>query len=220
MEEAEVRCAAYLTSPHCGEERFVAAGGRRSPFSGLGFCSMNHVGSAPNCGARFEERSLALEDGTDQVTFELARAGVSALASDELPFFDAMCREYERDPEHALTPKQRDDPLGFGVGEVAVLITPIALRVAREVLESLATPAAEASKRGLARLGDSVRRLIRRLRGKAAKPTRPRPAQLTEAQLARVRRVAQSSAEASGLPSDRASLLANAVVGRLVLSAP
>jgi hypothetical protein len=164
-----------------------------------------------------------LDDGTDQVTFELARAGVAALASDELPLFDAMCQEYERDPKRALTSKQRDDSLGFGVGEVAVLITPIALKVAQEVLESLAVPAAEISKRGLARLGDSIRRLIGRLQGKAARPTRPkvaRPAQLTEAQLARVRRVAQSSAEASGLPSDRASLLANAVVGRLVMSAP
>jgi hypothetical protein len=78
-------------------------------------------------------RRFDMDVGADDLEADLAKAGVARVAANELPFFDVMRDEYELNPRRALSSKGGDDPLGFGVGEIGVLVTPIALKVAQQI---------------------------------------------------------------------------------------
>ena len=117
--------------------------------------------------------------------------------------------------------------LGFGVDAAAavVLVTPVALEVAKNVLGyvvgELQTAFKDEAKPMIQAL---VKRVLRRSPkpedDKAAAEPAAEPAaapQLTQAQLDELRKVALSTAERMGLREPKASVLADAIVGAMVL---
>lgn len=154
------------------------------------------------------------EEVPDAVVADLARQLVTRSAPQELPLFRATSEAYFADPEKTLERRrERDEMLGFGVEAAAILVTPIALDIAKQVALFLAAQFKEAAKKESGQaVGDFVRRLFNR---EEAKPEQGEPPPLTPDQLTEVRRIAFERARQLRLSEDRAGLLADAVVGSL-----
>lgn len=145
----------------------------------------------------------------------LARAAVERAAPEELPLFRATSEAYLRDPTALEQRGGKDELLGFGVEAAAVLVTPVALSVARDVLVFLGDQIRRvARKEGEA----AVDRIVDRAAGRdeeAAAPAPDRPAELTDEQLEQVRALALEKAKLLKLPDAKAALLADSLVGSL-----
>jgi hypothetical protein len=149
----------------------------------------------------------------------LARAAVERAAPEELPLFRATSEAYLRDP--AALERQRaggkDDMLGFGAEAAMVLVTPVALSVASDVLRFVG----EQIRRVARKEGEgAVDALVDRVAGRdeeaaAAAPAEPAPLELTDEQLEQVRAVALEKAKLLKLPDAKAELLADSLVGSL-----
>jgi hypothetical protein len=157
----------------------------------------------------------------DELVAALARRAVASAAPGELPLFRATSRAYFEDPASLLTARAgADDMLGFGPGEAALLLTPVALDVARRVVDFVldhvrATAEAEA---GAAVEGATARLLHRVGVGDGPEPAAqaaPEPPLLSPEQLREVRRVALEKARQMQLPEATADLLADSLVGGL-----
>ncbi len=170
----------------------------------------------------------------DALVVALARATVERAAPEELVIFPAASEAYldGQDPSK----KTRGDPmLGFGVESAVILLTPIALTVAKDVLAflrvQLKKQADEHADEGFDWL---VKKLLRR--GDDKKPGEPgadtapepgtevptvdagapaEPVELTDEQLEQVRQLAIEKAKQLKLPKDKAELLADSLVGSL-----
>jgi hypothetical protein len=156
------------------------------------------------------DRSVAAAIDGDLVA-QLARATVERAAPEELPLFRATSEAYLSDPASVGQAKQRDEMLGFGVEAAAMLITPVALQVARDVLgflnEQLRARAREHGE-------GAIDKLLARLVGKkddAAEPV----AELSDEQLEQVHARAYEQARTLKLSDERAKLLADSLVGSL-----
>jgi hypothetical protein len=163
---------------------------------------------------------LSAHDEQDLVA-ALARGAVASTAPEELPLFRRTSEAYFEDPSQVLaSPKSKDEALGFGVEAAVVLMTPAALAVATSVIQYLSNEVGGALKEEVGpRIKDLVEGLFRR--GEDAttghdtkKSEKPEPPELTQEQLDEVYRVANTVARRL-LPADRASTLADAIVGRL-----
>ena len=153
----------------------------------------------------------------DELARELAREVVAQVAPPELPIFNAASKAYFDNPDQALRQRSRDEMLGFGVESIA-LLTPYALAIAKPVVALLMR---ELAKQVQAQSSDVilawVRRLLRRRDQKAEEAAEPEVKPLTPEQLNRVRELALGKAREFDLEEDKAALLADAMVGRLVL---
>jgi hypothetical protein len=165
----------------------------------------------------------------DAVVVALARATVERAAPEELLLFPAASEAYleGREPSHAT----RGDPmLGFGVETAVVLLTPVALTVAKDVLGFLrAQLNARAAQHGEEAIDWLVDRLLRRgdddttgtagsesANGDTVATVRPiEPLELTDDQLDQVRELAFEKAKQLELPDAKAELLADSLVGSL-----
>ncbi len=149
----------------------------------------------------------------------LARAAVERAAPEELPLFRATSEAYLRDPASLEQRGGRDEMLGFGVEAAAVLVTPVALSVARDVLVFLG----EQVRRVARKEGEgAVDKLVDRVAGRdgdepqaEAAPAEPPPLDLTDEQLEQVRAIALEKAKLLKLPDAKAELLADSLVGSL-----
>ncbi len=163
------------------------------------------------------------EPGDRALLEELARLALEGVAPEELVLFDETAEEYFRDPDAVLNPRRRDESVGFGLD--AALLTPYLLAVATPVLTFLLDTVAKTAKEEAAPVvRDLVRRLFRKVLPSSAEP-RPggaEPADRADAlspdQAAEVRRIALSRASDLGLPAEQARLLADSVVGGLVVA--
>ena len=162
----------------------------------------------------------------DELVLALARATVERAAPEELVLFPAASEAYleGRDPAKAT----RGDPmLGFGVDAAVVLLTPVALSVAKDVLGFLRV---QLGKHAAKHAEEGIDWLVARLLGRdddaaatagpapdgggvAAEPAAP--PELTDEQLAQVRDLALQKAKQLKLPPAKAQLLANSLVGSL-----
>jgi hypothetical protein len=154
----------------------------------------------------------------DELAAELAREVVAETAPAELPLFRATSRAFFEDPDRALQQRSKDEMLGFGAETVAFL-TPYALAIARPVIALLMS---ELAKHVQERSADTVvtwvRRLLRRPdKGVIEEGTQPEVPPLSADQLSHVRRLALDKALELDLDEGKAVLLADAVVGQLVL---
>ena len=160
----------------------------------------------------------------DALVASLARSAVAEAAPEELPLFRATSQAYFDDPEALKRQGSGDQMLGFGVEAALVLVTPVALSVARDVLnfvvELVRGQAREHGKDLIDRLAD---RLVNR-DGKPEAPAGPPPvpaatesppAGLTDEQLEQVRTLALEKAEQLKLSPEKAALLADSLVGSL-----
>ena len=154
----------------------------------------------------------------DELVAELARDVVAKTAPHELPLFRATSEEYFKDPDRVLDPGEaKDEMLGFGVGEVAMLLGPAALVVAREVVTFVAAEVGKSAKEESSPIIRSLVRRVFRRGGQANGPAEqaPPPVELTADQLAEVHRIALEKAQQLRLPADKAELLADSMVGEL-----
>jgi hypothetical protein len=144
---------------------------------------------------------------------ELARAVLEQAAPEELLIFEETSREYFSDPRAVLHPPRRDEAVGFGLD--AALLTPYALAVATPVLSFLLQTVADAARsEAQPVIRDWVRRLLRRSGRDAGDGVAP----LTPQQAARVQELARSRAADLGLPEEQQRLLADSVLGGLVVA--
>jgi hypothetical protein len=169
--------------------------------------------------------SEPIRPADQELISELTQAVLSRAAPEELVVFDETAEEYFADPEATLRPRGRDEPVGFGL-DIA-LLTPYVLAVATPVIQlmvGLVSDAVHTDSRSV--LAPLVRRLLR-IPGTAvpAAPEGPAtgtssdtaPLCLTTHQARRIRDVALERGRSLGLPDDRAAMLADAVVGGLVV---
>jgi hypothetical protein len=163
----------------------------------------------------------------DELVVALARATVERAAPEEMVIFPAASEAYleGRDP----TKMTRGDPmLGFGVEAAVVLVTPIALTVAKDVLGFLRVQLKKQADEHADEAFDwLVKKLLRRgdddkkpapTAGAEPTPTppaEPPPAELTDEQLEEVRALAIEKATQLKLSKDKAELLADSLVGSL-----
>jgi hypothetical protein len=144
---------------------------------------------------------------------ELAEQIVAAVAPDEVEMFPALAEVYLADPKRVLSrSSDKEESLGFGVGEVELLLTPAAVFVAAAVVDHLA----DAVGRGVIDSGkQAIARLIRSLRNE--KPVADPPAPLTPDQVRGVWRVVLEKGREAGLDDKTARMMADMVVAGLAL---
>ncbi|MGW4595415.1 hypothetical protein ACWEOA_08800 [Streptomyces sp. NPDC004457] len=138
---------------------------------------------------------------------------VAELAPHELIVLDALLLVDDDTALRRLARGRHRDPLGFGLGEAATLLTPV-------VWMALDEAARQVVSTTVASAGRRARPWLRRIRRRPAEPAQSRPLPpLTPEQLEAVRsRVARLAVE-SGLEREAAGALAERVVARLVLPA-
>jgi hypothetical protein len=154
------------------------------------------------------------------LAINLSRELVAQSAPEEIPMFGMMSEAYLRNPSKALKRLDGgDEMLGFGMGvQVASLVTPVILVVVTKVLDFIRDEVTKAARQeGTSFLKEFVQRLFRRLRGQP-KESKPLP-RLTPEMLAKIRQVAEENFLKNKLSKQRASTLADALVGGLVLTA-
>jgi hypothetical protein len=152
----------------------------------------------------------------NELAAELAQLVLEDVAPEELAVFDETAQEYFEDPKRVLTPRRRDEPVGFGI-ELA-LVTPYVIAAVMPAVQFLASTVAETVREeSKPVVADLVRRLFRRVRGKESDvPAEPAP-NLTPDQVRRVRDLVYERASALGLGQDQARLISDSTAGALLV---
>ncbi len=153
---------------------------------------------------------------SDELVAALARATIEKAAPEELPLFRATSEAYFEDPQALEQKGGKDEILGFGVDAALLLITPVALQVARDVIGFLGEQLRErAREQGEGAIDRLIARLVNPNSGEGdAEPVE----ELTEEQLEQVRALAIKKGRALKLSDERATLLADSLVGSLALA--
>jgi hypothetical protein len=148
---------------------------------------------------------------SDALVVALARATVEKAAPEELPLFQATSEAYFEDPQALEQGGGKDAMLGFGVDAAMVLMTPIVLQVAKDVIGFLGEQLRErAREQGEGAIDRIIARIVKRDgdEGEAVE-------ELTDEQLQQVRDLAIKKGRALKLSDERATLLADSLVGSL-----
>jgi hypothetical protein len=152
----------------------------------------------------------------DVLVAELARTAVERAAPEELPLFRPTSEAFFADPTALERREGRDDMLGFGVDSALVLLTPVALAVARDVVDFVvAQVRSRLHDEGESAVQGALDRLFRRGDEKPETAAGDADAELTDEELGRVHTIALEKARQLRLSPDRAVLLADAIVGGL-----
>jgi hypothetical protein len=163
-----------------------------------------------------DRRAVLAPDEERRLVAELAEAVLAQAAPEELVIFDETAEEYFQDPAGVLSARGGDEAVGFGL-DVA-LLTPYVLAVAGSVVTFLASIVSDSAKEETRTLvAGYVRRLFRNQHeASSARATAPQP--LTTEQARRIRQIAYDRSIALSLPEDRATVLADAVVGGILVA--
>ena len=153
---------------------------------------------------------------SDALVAALARATVEKAAPEELPLFRATSEAYFEDPEALERSGGKDEMLGFGVDAAMVLMTPVVLQVAKDVIGFLGEQLRErAREQGEGAIDRIIARIVNRNGSEGeAEPVE----ELTDEQLEQVRALAIKKGRALKLSDERATLLADSLVGSLALA--
>lgn len=152
--------------------------------------------------------------GDDALVLELARATVERAAPEELPLFGPTSEAFLEDPARLEREGGGDRMLGFGAEAAMLLITPAALQVARDVFNFVAAQVRSRLRdEGEGAIQGTLDRIFGK-RGEAA-AAEPKPPELSDEELVRVREVALEKAKLLKLPEAKAELLADSLVGSL-----
>lgn len=150
----------------------------------------------------------------DDLVIYLSRDLVGNIAPDELLLFEPLVAAYQRDPDGMQDNGKRDDMLGFGTGEIAVLLTPVVLTIMHSVLPLLIEVVQKTVKEhGSTALAEAIKSLFTHYRSITSSKSLPPP--LTADQLRQVRHTAMQKARQRGLEDVQATSLADAIVANL-----
>ena len=153
---------------------------------------------------------------SDVLVAALARATVEKAAPEELPLFRATSEAYFEDPKALERNQGKDEMLGFGVDAAMVLMTPVVLQVAKDVVGFLGEQLRErAREQGEGAIDRLIARIVNRRGGNGEDEPM---VELTEDQLEQVRALAIKKGRALKLSDERATLLADSLVGSLALA--
>lgn len=147
---------------------------------------------------------------------ELARRVLRTVAPEELSSFDIVAAPYLENPRQAerRLRQAHDDPLGFGLGDIVAMATPVIALVSGSVITAVSDSVGKAVRDGAA---GALRKTWRKIRRKPIEPLELPSTPLTKAQLAEVRQIALDRALSLGMKQQKAEALADAVVAALVL---
>lgn len=146
----------------------------------------------------------------------LAQLVLRDTAPAELTIFDHVADEYFDDPDTALSSHSREEAIGFGLD--LALVTPVLLAVATSVVRFLSSFVADAARdEASAQVARWMRRLLTRDDGDDEAIDDGAEA-LDVEQARRVHDVARNRAVALGMGETDADVLADAIVGRLVIA--
>ena len=169
-------------------------------------------------------KNLIPPEAERELVNELSLVMLHQIAPEELVLYDETAEQYFRDPKLTGKPKPKEEAVGFGL-ELA-MYTPCVLAVAAAAVRFLASTVAEAAREELSDelrpiVADSVKRLFRRHpptpaadHSSTEKDQNQSPGLSLEAGR-ELRRIALERARQSGLDDEKASLLADALVGAL-----
>lgn len=144
---------------------------------------------------------------------DVVRDVVTEVAPEELPLLAGLAGFDDATAVRRLAGEvRRREPLGFGLGEAAALVTPVVWLAVDQATQQIVGTWVQ---KGVTRTGIALRRVFRR----SSPPPVVIPA-LTREQLAVVRRSVLAMAVQRGLEPERAAVIADAVVTRLVLDEP
>ena len=142
---------------------------------------------------------------SDALVAALARATVERAAPEELPLFSATSEAYFTDPKALERSGGKDEMLGFGVDAAVVLLTPIALTVAKDVIGFLGEQLrARAREQGEGAIDRLIARFVKSDDGAAEARGRARPHRRAAGAGARARDREGPRAEALGRAGDAA----------------
>lgn len=145
----------------------------------------------------------------------LAQLVLRDTAPAELTIFDQVADEYFDDPDTALSSHSREEAIGFGLD--LALVTPVLLAVATSVVRFLSSFVADAARdEASAQVARWMRRLLNRDDGDEAIDDGAEALDVEQAR--RVHDVARNRAVALGMGETDADVLADAIVGRLVIA--
>jgi hypothetical protein len=152
----------------------------------------------------------------DALIAGVARNAVERAAPEELPLFRPVSEAFFEDPDALDRPGGGDQLLGFGVDAAVVLVTPVALSVARDVVRFVG----DQLRKRLATEGEgtvqkALDRIFKRGGDDKQEPGEHAPPELTDEELERVRAIALEKARQLKLAPDKAELLADSIVGGL-----
>ncbi|WP_441249099.1 hypothetical protein [Kitasatospora sp. McL0602] len=143
---------------------------------------------------------------------DLVRDIVAELAPDETPLVDGLFRFDDATVVRRLGGKgARREPLGFGMGEIAVLVSPVLWLALDEAAKRIAGIGVELAEKG-------VKAALRKVLRRPVPPVTIPP--LTREQLGEVQQLVLETAQRRGLSAERAQELADAVVAKLALAGP
>jgi hypothetical protein len=151
-----------------------------------------------------------------EIVQDLSKRLVSELAPEELEMFDELYSEYRANPV-PVTVADSDDPLGFGINEIAAAVTPAAGAAVSAAIAYVSTEVIKFAKDESSVL---IQRKIKSLFNSEKKIPQetPPPLTLTQKDLEQIKDLAFKSARAQGLSPKKAEQMALALVGQLALS--
>ena len=171
-----------------------------------------------------------MRNQSPKLIIDLSRQVILEIAPQEIPLFQATSEAYFKNPKKMLKgDTDKEEMLGFGVGQVATILTPIVLHISMTMVQYVV----EISKEPLEEvfhdkikdempgfLG-SLTRFLKKLLGLSE--TLPVVAvteipALTQEQLTQVQKLAFEKACQFDLSEDQAALLAESLVGRLAIN--
>ena len=159
-----------------------------------------------------------------QLIIDVSRELMGDFAPQELPFiFRTQSEEYFKNPKKVLNGRSgRDEVLGFGMGETVTFLTPIVLAIMQDVITFLAEEVKQSLKAQAAPvINEYVARIFKRYAPTPINQTVRTDAEekstaLTADQLHSVRQLVLNGARQLKIADDKAELLANLIVGRLI----
>lgn len=162
-------------------------------------------------------------DEDNALSMEMTRYLVAKVAPDELPIYRELVHaEIPKDVAGPKNGTDKEDVLGFGFGLVLVPIAAYAWQIVQSLLPVLETEAASiVRKEGHDVASELLRRKLRaifKLDGPpqpASTPAADVPLEFTPAQRSEIRRATLEKAHELQLDDQRASLMADAIVGAL-----
>ena len=161
-------------------------------------------------------QGLSRSDEHD-LTVILARHAVEEVAPEELPLFHPTTEAWL--DRRAAATRDTDEMLGFGVDAAtaeALFVTPVALEVAKAASGyAIAVIKSAWKEQAKPRIRSFTRRLLGPEAVAEADAAADEPVVFTAEQLAEIREQAIQTARRAGIKGDRASLLADAIVGAI-----